>query len=153
MANVQTSFRAGARFVVATAWRKHGVPAAVARQLKKAVRDTMLSVESDIKAEMRKKKHGRRYYYNGKIHIASAPGEAPAIRSGALFRAVRSIFTNNGMSGRIEPRVPGLPKLAEWLEEGTTRMEARPFLNPAYRKRRAAFVKRIKAIVASMGDE
>lgn len=152
MANVQTSFRAGARFVAATAWCRPGTPAAVTRQLKKAIRDTILAVESTIKVEMRRKKHGRKYYYEGRVHIASAPGEAPAIRGGNLFKAVRPIFTNNGMSGRIEPRVPGLPDLASWLENGTTRMDPRPFLNPAYRKHRAAFVKRVKAIVASMGE-
>lgn len=75
-------------------------------------------------------KHGRWYRYNRTWHRASAPGEAPANRSGKLVRT--SMFTVQGHTtcsfGYTQPY--GL-----WLEKGTKkRMKKRPNLIPVAQK-------------------
>ncbi len=83
-------------------------------------------------------KSGRTYYRprpaRGK-YTASAPGQAPAIRSGNLFR-------NEGRPRFIAPltveRVINT-EYAEYLEEGTKRMAPRPFIRPAIETVRQRF--------------
>lgn len=75
-------------------------------------------------------KSGRTYYRprpaRGK-YVASAPGQAPAIRSGNLFR-------NQGRPQFVAPltveRVINT-EYAAYLEQGTKRMAPRPFVRPA----------------------
>ncbi|MCA1615049.1 MAG: hypothetical protein LC795_15635 [Acidobacteria bacterium] len=50
------------------------------------VRRTALSIEADIKRDMASEKHGRVYG----DHVASAPGEAPAIDTGVLVNSVQT---------------------------------------------------------------
>jgi hypothetical protein len=70
----------------------------------KLVRETALEIESDIKADMAGAKHGRTYRRrrtrdskgrfvkrgSAVTHTASAPGEAPAIDTGALANSVQA---------------------------------------------------------------
>lgn len=69
---------------------------------------------------------GRQYKRGSRIHIASQPGSPPNVDTGVLRAAVgvrrpgalrRSIHT-----GQVEH--------APWLEFGTTKMAARPFMRP-----------------------
>jgi hypothetical protein len=79
---------------------------------------------------------GRIYRVPGtqKEYQASAPGEAPASRTGTLrtgyrFRIVNSKGTYTGEVGSPED-------YALWLEIGTSKMAPRPHLIPAFESRR-----------------
>lgn len=83
-------------------------------------------LEGKIKISMGEQKSGRRY---GK-HIASAPGEAPAIDMGALVNSVASELLKEG-DGKAEAQVFTNMEYAPHLEFGTAHIEARPFMRPA----------------------
>jgi hypothetical protein len=57
---------------------------------------------------------------------ASAAGEPPARRSGALEKSIRASFPD-ALTGQITISA----RYARFLEEGTGRMAARPFIQPA----------------------
>lgn len=97
---------------------------------------------------LRGQRHGRRYKVpgtyatqkdrvtgkvrRGRYYTASAPGEAPALRTGAFRLSWRPTSMVNGKSylSRIESDLQtenGGHTLGEILEEGTSRMEPRPY--------------------------
>lgn len=73
---------------------------------------------------------GRHYKRGKKFHIASSPGNPPAIDSGELLRSI--MFDVRDMEVEVGS-IGGAP-YAEFLEFGTKKMEARPFLGPAVEK-------------------
>lgn len=71
-------------------------------------------------------KHGRWYRYNKTWHRASAPGEAPANRSGKLIRTSKFTVQGHTTCSFGYTQMYGL-----WLEKGTKRrMKKRPNLIP-----------------------
>jgi HK97 gp10 family phage protein len=58
-------------------------------------------------------------------HKASAPGESPATDTGFLVSSIKA--DRNGLSAKVFSSL----QYAFWLEYGTTKMEARPFITPA----------------------
>lgn len=124
---------------------------------------TARSILSHAQIAMSEPKHGREYHIYASpgivtrikraltgnrglgaryvTHIASAPGEAPAVDTGAL-RA----------SGYVKPVQPGTWEVgftgenSEPLEYGTPHIEPRPYLRPAvdaYRERFLAAIRRL----------
>jgi hypothetical protein len=79
-------------------------------------------------------KTGRIYMYRGRPHQASAPGEAPASRSGRLIGSqdykVRSV--HQLIVGETAKSDKGAP-YPDYLEYGTTKMAPRPHLITAVR--------------------
>lgn len=65
-------------------------------------------------------------------HQASAPGEAPAADTGYLHSNIIWDIDSDGMGGAIESRA----EYSEFLEFGTSKMAARPFLQPAIEENR-----------------
>lgn len=80
------------------------------------------AVEAEIKRLMTLPKHGRRY----KNHIASAPGEAPAVDTGNLINSIRTTIKSD-----TEAVIEIPAEYAEGLEFGTDKIAARPFARPA----------------------
>lgn len=68
-------------------------------------------------------REGKAYDINGFIHIASSPGDAPANLSGRLKRSI-----SFAVRGYHEVEYGSPVPYAKFLEVGTNRMEARPFL-------------------------
>ena len=71
--------------------------------------------------------HGRVYYKpHGGKYTASAPGEVPARRLGDLRRdwEPKTQSSNNGVTAYIESAMP----YADYLEHGTKKMAARPYV-------------------------
>lgn len=80
------------------------------------------TLEGIVKISLAAEKHGRQYGN----HVASAPGEAPAVDFGALMNSVQSELENN------ETAVVGTNmEYALPLELGTAHIEPRPFMRPA----------------------
>lgn len=76
-------------------------------------------------------------------HQASAPGEAPATDTGLLIQNI--VSGARGLIGGVEARV----EYAAWLEFGTRRMAARPFLIPAAEAQRSRIDGLIRSAVAT----
>lgn len=88
---------------------------------------TAYRVERTAKQSMSGPKHGRHYLRaGGRIHIASAPGEAPAIDYANL---VNNIFVEP--EGKTNAIMFTSVHYAVYLEYGTSRMAPRPWAAPA----------------------
>lgn len=93
----------------------------------RVVNETLLVIERSAKEEMRGAKSGRLYERaGGKMHQASAPGEAPAVDFGALINSIQS-----RMEGMTAGMVFTNMDYGPVLEFGSIRMAARPFMMPA----------------------
>ena len=76
-------------------------------------------------------KTGKHYKRGKKKHIASSAGNAPAIDSGDLLKSI--IFDVRPMEIEVGSII-NVPPYPRYLEEGTEKMDARPWLNPAVEK-------------------
>jgi len=85
-------------------------------------------------------KSGRQYYKNGSRHTASSPGQAPANQTGALVKSIKVKKSNNKAIISISKNY------AVFLEFGTSKMRARPFIFPAFLKTKKWFLERLKAL-------
>ncbi len=97
----------------------------------KIVKTTLLAVEADIKSRMAGAKSGRTYG----SHVASAPGEAPAIDTGALVNSIQTAMDSQ-TSGAVYTNM----EYGQMLEFGTSRMLARPAWIPAAEEARPKFL-------------
>ena len=117
---------------------------ALGSQGKKVITQELHKLAIDTRNDMIKSmrgtvKDGSKAYRmaGGKMHYASAEGYPPAIRSGNL---INRIFIERGYNfSRV---YTGNVEYAEYLEKGTSKMEARPFFKPAVD--RSNWQKRIK---------
>lgn len=90
-------------------------------------------------------KTGKVYTRRNRIkHRASAPGEAPASDTGTL---VRSIITSHDAS-KFTLIVHAKAKYAMFLEEGTRRMKARPFMTVALQNKKAQIIAIFKKLLS-----
>lgn len=114
-----------------------------------------LEAQDDIKRSM--KKGTGNIYMKGKnkniVHIASAPGQPPAVDTGRLRASISTNWAGSGkQNGDVEGQAQpgdgiGMPELHEdkfkvvvgtkvdyapWLEFGTSAIAERPFMRPAY---------------------
>lgn len=131
------------------------MPKDIREALFKTVDKHIRIVQTKIRMSMRAKKHGRIYYINGKRHRASAPGEAPAILTGALYRSIVPRVSKSKIQARIAPKV----FYAHWLERGTKRgvskysrwrMRPRPYMKPAFEAQREEFTAAVAQAVAKV---
>lgn len=107
-----------------------------------AVRITLFDISAKSQMLMTGGKSGAYYARpNGKMHQASAPGEAPAVDTGNLINSIQT---------RMESFYRGVVYTnAEYgpvLELGGRKMAARPFFVPASKEAWPAFLARMKRI-------
>lgn len=92
---------------------------------------------------MRETPRTGREYRRGKVtHVASSPGNAPAIDTGRLRQGLRSEYDQGDLSGTAIAST----KYSAALEFGTESIEPRPFMRPALSNRR-------QEIEADIADE
>jgi len=123
--------------VVFTEWN----PMAVINMAKRASRENLEKASqlliNAIREDMLSAKTGRMYG----THQASAEGESPAVLSGKLFDALeyKIMETNDGLISRIGVNVmeEGSTGYAVYLELGTSKMGARPYLRSTLFKNEA----------------
>jgi HK97 gp10 family phage protein len=98
---------------------------------------------------------GREYKRGGKIHVASAPGDPPAVDTGRLRASISTNWSGGGERGEDQVGDPGGErggdvfkvvvgtnvKYAPFLEFGTSRMAARPFIRPIFEKYAANIIR------------
>lgn len=107
-------------------------------QASKAVRETCFAIQEGVLDGMSQGKSGRIYG----DHVASAPGEMPAIDTGTLAASIQVDAEPGSLQGAVYTN----QETAVFLEYGTTRMAPRPYLTPAAENERAAFERRMAAI-------
>lgn len=71
-------------------------------------------------------KTGRKYKRGKKFHIASSPGQPPAVDTGQYMRSL--VIDNR--ADMVEVGVKSGAPYAKWLEQGTDKIEARPVMEP-----------------------
>ncbi|EEG30668.1 hypothetical protein CLOSTMETH_01737 [[Clostridium] methylpentosum DSM 5476] len=95
-----------------------------------------LVLRNNAKSVLRGQRHGRRYRvpYTKRFYTASAPGEPPAVRTGAFRSSWRMQPRTERVNGNLLTHariVSGLKvnghRLGDLLENGTTRMAPRPY--------------------------
>jgi HK97 gp10 family phage protein len=105
------------------------------RSLEQPILDTLKGGAQLIRGEAIKSiqtgsKTGRLYkrYNPTRTHRASAPGEAPASDTGNLVSNI--MVEDNKDSVEVQSKA----EYSKFLEYGTSKMEARPYMFPAYEK-------------------
>ena len=85
-------------------------------------------LETAVKVSMSAASHSGRIYDK---HKASAPGETPAVDTGVLVNSINTELVSSSESEAWAQVGTGV-EYAEWLEFGTSKMAARPFMRPGY---------------------
>lgn len=115
-----------------------GITDGLSRVVRKAAQDIVAHAQT----EMAKPKSGRVYRRGRRVHVASAPGEAPAIDNGALvnsFRVMQEVPTRAIVGVTAEHGV--------FTEEGTSRMQPRPYMRPAAESVWPEFERAVREVV------
>jgi hypothetical protein len=107
----------------------------LAGQASGVLRAMAASMTGEMKRLMSLPKTGRAYRRGRTaIHIASAPGEAPAVDREGLIGSI-----NWQMNGELQAVVSINANYAAYLEYGTRFMARRPYVEPAIEKVRTDF--------------
>lgn len=109
------------------------------------VRATAYAIRDSAVSSMEGGKSGREYRVPGVpggVHRASAPGEAPAILFGQLANSVDVMLPEQNLA-----LVTVNDEKGPWMEFGTSRQAARPFLSPAADKHRDEFAHAMRSIL------
>ena len=90
-------------------------------------------------------KTGRLYPRGGRVHQASAPGEAPANDGGTLIQRTEEEIADDGLSGAVvfKTRYAAALEFGS-LEHGTGFIAARPYARPALEAVRPKFEEDVK---------
>lgn len=113
----------------------------------KAMETAGALVERETKKALSHKGSYRAYKKGNKIHFSSSPGDTPALDTGILRNSISHIvkFFGGMITGRVGPDIDVIAAKSEagtdldyglYLELGTSKMAARPFLRPTLRKMR-----------------
>lgn len=95
-----------------------------------------------VKGILAGNKSGRTYTRGGVTHTASAAGEYPASDTGFLASNIHISRSPSGLSGAVESRA----NYSEALEFGTSKMAARPFLQPSAEEVRPKIRRKIREL-------
>lgn len=118
------------------------IAAALGPAVRAVIQETILEIETDIKADMAAAKSGA-LYPRGKTaeHQASAPGESPAVDYGVLIGSIQSQMVRDDLGLVAEGT-----EYAAALEYGTVRMAPRPHMAPAADRARPRYVQRMRGL-------
>ena len=117
------------------------ITAELERRAALLVKKTAFQIESHIKTSMAEEKHGREYRRGRRVHIASAPGEPPAIDTGVLVNSIQTQV--EGLSAVVGTNV----EYAAVLEWGGARLAPRPYFAPAFEEIKPIFEAGLKELV------
>jgi phage gpG-like protein len=118
--------------------------------VREVVTDLVMDTQAIAIAGIQRSGGGGRTYqkYNPRrTHTASAAGGYPATDTGRLASSVRVIMpTATSLSGEVGTAV----KYGAWLEFGTSRMAARPWLLPSFERAKVGVEKELKTRIEGM---
>lgn len=108
-------------------------------------------LKGQVKRKLSGGRSGRVYRVPGTktLYTASAPGEAPASRTGTLRNAVQFQVNKADMEALVGPRALGgnsnTPEgYPFWLEFGTKKMSPRPYMRPAFEESKGDLIRIMK---------
>jgi HK97 gp10 family phage protein len=122
-------------------------PQLINAELDKALFISAKKVEEEAKRSIAEgNKSGKIYIRRSVAHRASAAGEAPASDTGRLLNSIATRLQTNAKEALI---VAGnsIVRYARFLEFGTSKMAARPFMVPALEKSKAFIRARLNEAV------
>ena len=110
--------------------------------IERGLKIAMVQLQTELRVTLSKKGSGAGYFGGSKgkgyFRTRSAPGEPPSIDTGTLRNSVQSkpqYIAGTGMTSIVlTGLVAGVNKdarIPRWLEYGTSRMKARPFIAPS----------------------
>lgn len=111
-----------------------------ADQLGRAVMAGALVLETAVKVSMSATSHSGRKYGR---HQASAPGETPAVDTGNLVNSIRSELVESTDTNATANVSTGV-EYAAWLEFGTSKMKARPYMRRGYDENEGKIIDTVK---------
>lgn len=111
----------------------NAIARALPREVGEIVEETVIDIDTNIATGMAASHSGA--WYGG--HQASAPGEMPAIDTGALVNSIQTLV--RGTEGAVYTN----QEYAPHLEYGTVNMAARPFMTPAAERARGPFLRKM----------
>jgi len=106
------------------------VVAKIQGNLKTKMEDATMTVRNKAVEVLSGTRSGRQYYvpYTKTLYTASAPGEAPAVATGRLRQSIATEVSQDGLQGGVGTDLDyGL-----FLEQGTSKMQPRPWLRPSF---------------------
>jgi len=118
-------------------------------EMERALVKSTLDLHREAVLSIKKRSSGKqviRYRPRRRVTV-SRPGDAPNTDRGGLISSVA--FNINKIALRSE--VGSNLKYARWLEQGTKRMRARPWLGPAYKKHALRFKKAFRKAARNIG--
>jgi len=120
---------------------------AVLGPIQKAIATSALIITNDARASMPPSRGGatRTIYRDGSQveHTASAPGDPPTVDTGELVANVIFDIDEDGMGADIGTNVLH----GAYMELGTSEVEARPWLFPAFERGKAGHIRRTKKAI------
>ena len=83
-------------------------------------------------------------------HFPSKPGHPPAIDTGDLIKSIQfDAYDYKFIIGSIQTD----PPYPEWLEKGTKKMKARPWLEPASERQEPIIIRNLGKIIPDLTNE
>lgn len=118
------------------------LPLALRREVAGLMQEGAETVAEDVRRQIASEPKSGRWYIRRNIRYrASAPGEAPALATGALFGTIRIKTSTRGDKPKARLLADGVYRL---LERGTRLMRARPAFVPALRRNAKAIIERVE---------
>jgi hypothetical protein len=111
----------------------------------KRIETAAIQIQSAVKADMQASTGGRRYKRPARTHVASRPGEPPAVDTGTLVRSVQ--IDRSESRSKLRVFVGTGLKYAVYLAKGTGRMAPRPVWVPVLRRLRRRFLKSFEGAI------
>lgn len=106
------------------------------------VEETIDEIDETVKRGMAASAGGRTYVRGGRTHVASAPGDMPAIDTTKLIGSLQKRI----ISGKAHGFYFTDNAYAVYLEYGTSKMAARPFMHPAADSAKRSFMRKFRRL-------